>query len=457
MSIPRIAVIKNEKFKSESIAESIRGYRYLKNLHEDNIIDLCDEDIGVKNDGSISIPKTIKDCDAVLCRPLWGGMINSEHVKALSKDFEEGGKFVVATLSAGTSHIHKEIHKSYKVICSDGGNSDQTAEMTLYMAISLRRQLHFDLTKMAFGSFDRGDANKRMSLRNATWTLVGCGNVAQSLMRRLIGLGLQRIIVRNHKMTLRRFENVFKDLSVVSWISRSDSNPCVVVGASKSGPSCVIEGTIDLEYALRNTDILSIHVPLLPPDPKTKKGGTENFINKKGLSHMKKTAIIINSSRYGIVNEKDVVEALIRGELSGYGSDVIEPEAENENAGPATDKKESFIWQAYVYNVLRAMEQDEGIKIAGMNTYSKSMTKIFHSFIHEKKLESDLHNNQALNILLTPHVGGSTIEAEDDIATEVIGELLIELGLEKYVDFYTSTRTKELDKESENVGTKKND
>lgn len=83
------------------------------------------------------------------------------------------------------------------------------------------------------------------------------------------------------------------------------------------------EGTRDdVFHVLHNADFVTIHVPL------TKE--TKNLVCKEQIEKMKDGAVVINMSRGGICNEKDVYEALVSGKLGGYGADVMENElAEN--------------------------------------------------------------------------------------------------------------------------------
>lgn len=71
------------------------------------------------------------------------------------------------------------------------------------------------------------------------------------------------------------------------------------------------------------SDILTLHCPLTI--------STHELINKKSLKEMKHGAILINTGRGQLVNEKDVAEALQSGQLAGYGADVMcsEPPAED--------------------------------------------------------------------------------------------------------------------------------
>lgn len=63
------------------------------------------------------------------------------------------------------------------------------------------------------------------------------------------------------------------------------------------------------------SDILTLHCPLTV--------ATHELINKKSLKEMKHGAILINTGRGQLVNEKDVAEALQSGQLTGYGADVM--------------------------------------------------------------------------------------------------------------------------------------
>jgi len=106
-----------------------------------------------------------------------------------------------------------------------------------------------------------------------------------------------------------------------------------------------------LENMISNADVISLHVHVTPE--------TKYIINKEILGYCKKSPYIINTSRGEIVNETDIVNALKLGLISGYGADVIENEFDDLKKSP----------------IIKAMNAGE-------------------------------------NIIVTPHVGGMTIEGQ---------------------------------------------
>ncbi len=73
-----------------------------------------------------------------------------------------------------------------------------------------------------------------------------------------------------------------------------------------------------LEEMFQTCDVISLHVHVTDE--------TKYIISRKLLDLVKKDLYIINTSRGEIVNEKDIVDALNTGKLTGYGADVVENE-----------------------------------------------------------------------------------------------------------------------------------
>ena len=71
-----------------------------------------------------------------------------------------------------------------------------------------------------------------------------------------------------------------------------------------------------LEKLLQKADIVSLHVPLLP--------STHHLINKKNIELMKRDALLINTSRGPVIEEKALISALTGGKIGGVALDVYE-------------------------------------------------------------------------------------------------------------------------------------
>ncbi|MEV7975592.1 2-hydroxyacid dehydrogenase [Streptomyces sp. NPDC086519] len=86
-------------------------------------------------------------------------------------------------------------------------------------------------------------------------------------------------------------------------------------------PDCVALGMqyVEREQLLAEADLVSLHVPLLP--------ATHHLLDAKTLGLMKDDAILINSSRGGLIDTGALLETLRAGRLSGVGLDVYEEEA----------------------------------------------------------------------------------------------------------------------------------
>ena len=74
-------------------------------------------------------------------------------------------------------------------------------------------------------------------------------------------------------------------------------------------------GLTDFETILRESDIITLHVPLTAE--------TKNMIGEKEFKKMKPTAILINTARGGLVDEAALAKALKEGTIAGAGFDVL--------------------------------------------------------------------------------------------------------------------------------------
>ena len=80
---------------------------------------------------------------------------------------------------------------------------------------------------------------------------------------------------------------------------------------------------VSLDEVIANSDIISLHCPLTD--------STNGLVNKDFLSRMKKTAILINTSRGPVINEADLKAALDEGIIAAAGVDVLSTEPAKED------------------------------------------------------------------------------------------------------------------------------
>jgi len=94
----------------------------------------------------------------------------------------------------------------------------------------------------------------------------------------------------------------------VYYVDAADNDALDRIGARR----------VDLETALRESDFVSLHVPLV--------GETRHLIGRRELAMMKPTAYLVNTSRGPVVDEAALVEALRARRIAGAGLDVYEHE-----------------------------------------------------------------------------------------------------------------------------------
>lgn len=78
------------------------------------------------------------------------------------------------------------------------------------------------------------------------------------------------------------------------------------------------DGRVDFDELLKRADVISLHCPLT--------GDTRNLIGQRELSLMKKTAILVNTARGGLVDSAALAAALDEGRIGGAAIDVLPQE-----------------------------------------------------------------------------------------------------------------------------------
>ena len=236
----------------------------------------------------------LKDCDAISLR-------TSKFTKEL---IESSPKLkIISRHGVGYDNVDLIAAKNKNIVLSITSNSlaATVAEHVFFMMLSVSRGIDIYDKNVKRGDFSE---RKNLPLSKELWNknilIAGFGRIGKNLIKKCIGFDMNVFVY-----------DPFVDKKIIS-----------ALGGKK----------IDNFYEIiKEMDYLSIHTPL------TEK--SKNLINIKVLSTMKKTSIIINTSRGGIVNELDLNEALNKGMIFGAGLDVFEKEPPESNNPLLKNKK----------------------------------------------------------------------------------------------------------------------
>ena len=164
------------------------------------------------------------------------------------------------------------------------------AEHIMFMILNISKGKNFYDQAVRNGKFEsimHMKNNNNFELSNKKILIVGFGRIGRKLIKRCLGF----------------------EMKVYAYDPFVDKRIIESFGGIKVD---------DLNKSLKEIDILSLSVPL------TEK--THNMINLEKMKIMKKSAVIINISRGGVVNERDLNEALNNKIIYGAGLDVFEKE-----------------------------------------------------------------------------------------------------------------------------------
>lgn len=100
---------------------------------------------------------------------------------------------------------------------------------------------------------------------------------------------------------------------------------------------------VEIDRLLQEADAISLHVPLTTE--------TKHLINEKAISTMKKDAIVINASRGGVVDDRALVNALKSGKLAGAALDVYEVEPLTEEFGREMKELKNLVLTPHIGGV----------------------------------------------------------------------------------------------------------
>jgi D-3-phosphoglycerate dehydrogenase len=164
-------------------------------------------------------------------------------------------------------------------------NAIAAAEHTIAMMLSISRKIPQATASMKAGKWEKKKF-MGVELYNKTFGVVGIGVIGTIVVDRARALRM-------------------KVIAYDPYISKE--------AAEKKGV-----GLVPFDELLARSDFISVHTPLTDE--------TRNLIDKNAFGKMKEGVILINCARGGIINEKDLYDAIKEGKVAGAALDVFEKE-----------------------------------------------------------------------------------------------------------------------------------
>jgi D-3-phosphoglycerate dehydrogenase len=233
-------------------------------------------DISESDNKSSDLLKEISNAEIVVIRS--GTTLTSdilEHAKELK---------IIARCGVGVDNIDLSYAKNNNILVtnSPAANLISVVELTVALIINASRKITLADKHVKSSDWNRSKF-LGIELYGKTLGIIGFGKAGKLVSERMKAFGMSV---------------VFYDPFISDW----------------EGP----EQSLELDELLKVSDVVSVHVV------KTKE--TENLLSEEKLSLLKESAILVNTSRGGVIDEKYLVELLKNNKLFGAGLDVFETE-----------------------------------------------------------------------------------------------------------------------------------
>ena len=177
--------------------------------------------------------------------------------------------------------------KGIKVVNAPGSNSQTIAEHTMSLMMALQRNLYRSIAEVKAGNWAWRNQFEGDEIYGKTLGILGLGNIGKKVAAMATAFGMK----------------------VIYWDKTATSADYI---------------SLPLDEVIAGADIITLHLPLFPD--------TRELINATSLGKMKKTALLINTARGQIIDQKALFEALKSGTIAGFAADVLteEPPAKDD-------------------------------------------------------------------------------------------------------------------------------
>lgn len=198
---------------------------------------------------------------------------------------------VIATMSVGYDHLDvKEIQKrGIKMAYTPDILTDATAELTVALLLATSRRLLEANQEARTGGWQAWSPFWMCGpgLKDSTVGIVGFGRIGQEIAKRLKSFKPKQILYYNRSERRKEADEI---------------------GCKR----------VSFDDLLKSSDFISISCALTDD--------TKHLFNKDAFKKMKNSAVLVNTSRGGVVNQDDLLDALKTNEIWGAGLDVMTPE-----------------------------------------------------------------------------------------------------------------------------------
>ena len=212
---------------------------------------------------------------------------------------------VIARHGVGYDSVDIEClkEKGITLLVAHNSTSTSPAEHIMFMIMNIYKGVGMFDAMVRDGDFVKAihlNIEQNFELLNKTILITGFGRIGKKLIKKCLGFDMKVIV----------FDPYVDDEIITSF------------GGAK---------ITTLKEGLQKADILSLSLPL--------NSETKNFITLKEMKLMKKSSIIINAARGGVVNEEDLNTALNNNIIAFAGIDVFEKEPPETTNPLITNKK----------------------------------------------------------------------------------------------------------------------
>jgi len=225
----------------------------------------------------------LKGVQAVILRT---GILFSKELMGHADDL-----WVVSRTGAGVDNVDVPAATEMGVLvtCVPGANTYSVVEHALALIFALAKQLRLMDREVRRDNFGIRFKNLPCDLREKTLGVVGLGRIGAELAR-ICHQAFGMSILAHDPYLTPEVRAAFQ-----GWIS-----------------------FCDMERLFRESDVISIHIPLLP--------STQKLIGARELGWMKSDAFLVNTSRGGVLDEEALIQCLREKRIAGAGLDVFAEE-----------------------------------------------------------------------------------------------------------------------------------